>query len=236
MAKRSFGLSVIFCMAVSLFPIVSQLSAAQEPAQLPSCGVQGCHSPVPGVLRGIMIGLSPRPRMINIDTGKKLLVRYGDETKLVGEAKWSKVGKYRAVAITYIEKDGELFATRVSAKPETCDSMVSYTPKPDPAEFSLEEFKKVIATHPADKVILDVREKDELEDGAIPGSRNAPLSELKSRLSELPRDKEIVTHCVTGVRAEMASIILNDNGFNAHYLNAKIYFDNGKYSFRPPAE
>ncbi len=233
MVKRNIVIAVVFCISVGLFPMVSQLYA-QEPTMLPSCGVQGCHSPAPGVLRGIMIGLSPRPRMINIDTGKKMLVRYGDETKLQGVEKWSKIGKYRPIAITYIEKDGERFATIVSAKPEALASKISYTPKPDPTEFPLEEFKKVVATHPADKVILDVREKDELEDGVIPGSVNAPLSQLiQSNFSGVPKNKEIIAHCLTGVRAQMASIILNEHGFNARFLNAKINFEDGKYTYLP---
>ncbi|MEX2263785.1 MAG: rhodanese-like domain-containing protein [Bryobacteraceae bacterium] len=63
-------------------------------------------------------------------------------------------------------------------------------------------------------VYLDVREPRELsETGAIKGSVNIPLGQLESRLSELPKDKEIVTICQRGGRASRAAELLQKNGF-----------------------
>lgn len=58
--------------------------------------------------------------------------------------------------------------------------------------------------------------------GTIEGAMNIPVDELQGRLKELPKDKEIVTHCVTGLRAEMAYTILRNGGFNARFLNDKV--------------
>jgi rhodanese-related sulfurtransferase/DNA-binding transcriptional ArsR family regulator len=44
-------------------------------------------------------------------------------------------------------------------------------------------------------VLIDVRPEDEYELGHLPGALNIPLSQLVQRLSELPRDHEIVAYC-----------------------------------------
>jgi ArsR family transcriptional regulator len=43
--------------------------------------------------------------------------------------------------------------------------------------------------------VLDVRPNEEFELGHVPGAINIPTAELKRRLSELPRSKEIVAYC-----------------------------------------
>ena len=46
-----------------------------------------------------------------------------------------------------------------------------------------------------DAVVLDVRPADEYDGGHLPGAVHIPLDELGQRLSELPRDREIVAYC-----------------------------------------
>jgi len=43
--------------------------------------------------------------------------------------------------------------------------------------------------------LLDVRPEDEFALGHLPGALNLPLTELEQRLSELPRDQEIIAYC-----------------------------------------
>jgi len=43
--------------------------------------------------------------------------------------------------------------------------------------------------------VLDVRPVEEYQAGHIPGAKSIPLKELERRLSELPRDQEIVAYC-----------------------------------------
>jgi len=66
-----------------------------------------------------------------------------------------------------------------------------------------------------DGFILDVRETFELAVENIPGATNIPLGQLRARLSELPKDKEINVICRSGQRAYYATRILLQNGFNA---------------------
>lgn len=63
--------------------------------------------------------------------------------------------------------------------------------------------------------ILDVREPFELTVENVPGAVNIPLGQLRSRLNELPKDKEINVVCRSGGRAYFATRILLQNGFNA---------------------
>ncbi|MGA8050131.1 MAG: FAD-dependent oxidoreductase [Burkholderiales bacterium] len=67
--------------------------------------------------------------------------------------------------------------------------------------------------------LLDVRETVEL--AVEPESRavNIPLGQLRSRLGELPRDKEILVICRSGGRAYFATRILLQNGFKARTLS-----------------
>jgi rhodanese-related sulfurtransferase/DNA-binding transcriptional ArsR family regulator len=46
-----------------------------------------------------------------------------------------------------------------------------------------------------DVVVLDVRPSEEYEAGHIPGALSIPVTELRRRLKELPRRKEIVAYC-----------------------------------------
>ena len=61
---------------------------------------------------------------------------------------------------------------------------------------------------------LDVREPSEWAQMHIPGSVLVPLSQLKSRLGEIPKDREIVVVCLSGSRSLMALDILRSNGFS----------------------
>ncbi len=63
--------------------------------------------------------------------------------------------------------------------------------------------------------ILDVREPVELAVESVPGAVNIPLGQLRNRLNELPRDREIHVICRSGQRAYYATRILLQNGFKA---------------------
>jgi rhodanese-related sulfurtransferase len=60
--------------------------------------------------------------------------------------------------------------------------------------------------------VLDVREKDEVEKKRIPGSVWIPLGELKKRVHELDKSKEIAVHCESGLRSYKACLRLQHEG------------------------
>ena len=67
-------------------------------------------------------------------------------------------------------------------------------------------------------IILDVREKLELISGKLNDSINIPLSELRKRYTELPKDKEIWTYCAVGLRGYIASRFLTQKGYKVKNL------------------
>ena len=66
---------------------------------------------------------------------------------------------------------------------------------------------------------VDVRTKDEFSRGSIPGFINLPLNELRSRMSELPKDKEIILSCHSGQRSYIAQRMLLQHGFKVKNLD-----------------
>ena len=69
------------------------------------------------------------------------------------------------------------------------------------------------------QLLLDVRNPDEVLAGTIPGAMNIPLDQLRERLDELPRDKEILAFCQAGLRGYLACRILSLNGFSCRNLS-----------------
>jgi len=67
-------------------------------------------------------------------------------------------------------------------------------------------------------LLLDVREEAEVIAYAVPGSVNIPLGQLRDRLNELDRSKNIIILCAIGVRAYNAARILMQNGFKSVYV------------------
>jgi NADPH-dependent 2,4-dienoyl-CoA reductase/sulfur reductase-like enzyme/rhodanese-related sulfurtransferase len=63
--------------------------------------------------------------------------------------------------------------------------------------------------------LLDVREPMELAVENVPEALNIPIGQLRARLGELPRDREIHVICRSGQRAYIATRMLLQNGFKA---------------------
>ncbi len=80
-----------------------------------------------------------------------------------------------------------------------------------PAEISVDQ---AAAKREQGAFILDVREPQEWQEYHIPGSTLIPLGELPNRLSEVPKDREIVVVCRSGNRSRTGSEILAKNGFS----------------------
>jgi len=69
------------------------------------------------------------------------------------------------------------------------------------------------------KFLLDVRNPPELAVEQVAGALNIPLPELRARLGELPRDREILVICRSAQRAYYATRILLQNGFKARNIS-----------------
>ncbi|HEY4937224.1 MAG TPA: FAD-dependent oxidoreductase [Puia sp.] len=63
-------------------------------------------------------------------------------------------------------------------------------------------------------LLIDVRRADEFSAGSIPGAINIPVDDIRSRLQEIPADKNIYIYCEAGLRGYLAQRILKQNGYN----------------------
>jgi len=72
---------------------------------------------------------------------------------------------------------------------------------------------------PSAYTLLDIREEMEHMVFDIPGTVNIPLGELRSRMSELNKDDNIIVLCAIGVRSYNAARALMENGFK----NVQVY-------------
>lgn len=71
-----------------------------------------------------------------------------------------------------------------------------------------------------DVVVLDVRPREEYEQGHVPGAVSVPLDELEARLAALPRRSDVVAYCRGPycVLAPQAVELLRQRGFRARRL------------------
>ncbi|WP_256975664.1 rhodanese-like domain-containing protein [Paenibacillus sp. MY03] len=67
-------------------------------------------------------------------------------------------------------------------------------------------------TSTKDAIVIDVREPHEYKAGHMPGAKNLPLSQLSSRMNELPKDKPVFVYCQSGMRSKRAALIFKKNG------------------------
>ncbi len=65
-----------------------------------------------------------------------------------------------------------------------------------------------------DAFIVDVREEDEYGEGHLVNSVNVPLSELRERVDEIPKDKPVYLHCRSGQRSYNAVLALQGMGYS----------------------
>jgi rhodanese-related sulfurtransferase len=61
--------------------------------------------------------------------------------------------------------------------------------------------------------LIDVRTPAEWSEGRIDGAINLPLSQLPSRLDEVPAGRPLVLYCATGYRSAIATSLLQREGF-----------------------
>jgi glyoxylase-like metal-dependent hydrolase (beta-lactamase superfamily II) len=79
--------------------------------------------------------------------------------------------------------------------------------------IGLDELETLLAEDAVE--LLDVREKDERDEGYIPGSRNIPYRLLTMCCPDLPTERPVVTICESGARASIAASILRGRGYDA---------------------
>jgi rhodanese-related sulfurtransferase len=94
---------------------------------------------------------------------------------------------------------------------------------------------KTVQANRQDIQVLDVREDDEWTAGRIEGAVHIPLGELERRMSELDRNRPVVTVCRSGGRAGKAAEFLSGAGLQAGVMDGGVtQWANDKLAFTTP--
>ena len=76
------------------------------------------------------------------------------------------------------------------------------------------DWNKALEMSKAGAVLIDVRTPAEVAEGMVPGAINIPLQEIEQRLSEFPKDKDLLIYCRSGKSSMAASNFLIENGYD----------------------
>lgn len=102
-------------------------------------------------------------------------------------------------------------------------------------------FSKVRELVESGAYIIDVREKNEYEDGHLITAVNIPMSEIRERINEIPTNKTLYIHCKSGQRSYNVCLLLKHLGFenvynvSAGFLGISLfeYFNDKKLNRKP---
>ena len=182
MSKKYKGFYIYVCLVLAFVFVTSHVVSGQKPTIARGCSLPGCHTPQPNILQGHLKGVSARAEMLQIDTGVLWTVKFDDKTKTKNwDQPVGRLPRDREVVITYVEKDGELYATLVNVKrPLTID----------PAKvINAAQMKKIVEEKRA--VVIDARPAVRYHEGHIPGTTfSIWFAEFDKHLDKLPKDKD----------------------------------------------
>jgi len=126
--------------------------------------------------------------------------------------------RYKKVTLAKFPGVHEWKALGYDIKTGSAATEINYVRKLEPGQISIKNFEAALKSDAI--AVVDVRGPSEYNSGHFPGALNIGLDELPTRLNEIPRDKFVVVHCKTGVRGEMAYLLLKEKGFDVKYLKA----------------
>ncbi len=219
MRRKKALLFAVMLAITCLLPGVPPGAAEQKPTTARSCAAAGCHPPAERILRGNLAGISWNAKTIQINTGSQWLVRFDEDTRLIGAEKWSKLAKDKEIAIVTQERKGELYAISVSVKPPV---------KVAPGKLiSLDELSRLVAIGPerGNFVLVDSRPAARFSEGHIPGAvslYDADFDRLKDRLPK-DKDKPVVFYCAGSTCRLSASSARRAE--QAGYTKVRVFLD-----------
>lgn len=77
---------------------------------------------------------------------------------------------------------------------------------------------ETVLADPGRTLLVDVRTPTEFAAGRLPGAVNIPVDELRDRLAEIPRDRDVTVYCQVGQRGYLATRILLQHGYRVRNL------------------
>ena len=147
----------------------------------------------------------------------------------IGELQIGKLMIYEALEAEYskidIHKNPQCVICSVNpTQINLLENYESFCGVVDEAEISAKELKNKFASND-DFLLVDVREPEEFADSRIPGSVLIPVAGFidASAFKLLPRDKEIILHCHSGIRSATCLALIQSAGFtNSRHLSGGI--------------
>ncbi len=116
---------------------------------------------------------------------------------------------------------------------QAANTCVTPVPYPSTGSLSPSEARKLIGEH-KHLIVIDVRSREEFEQGHVPGARSFPIHDLSDNLKLVPAGPVLLL-CRTGRRAERAYNLIHDARPSQQlwYLEGRpTYFPDGTYSFQ----
>ena len=165
--------------------------------------------------------------------------------KVIFDKKTGEILGAQAVGKGGIDKRIDILATAIKASmtvEDLADLELSYAPPfssaKDPVNIAgyaasniMDGSAESVQWHEIDEllagggILIDVRDPGEVARGAIDGAINIPVNELRERLEEVPRDKDLYVSCQVGLRGYLAARILTGHGIKVKNLDGgyKLY-------------
>ena len=159
--------------------------------------------------------------------------------KLIFDKETGRIYGAQAVGKDGVDKRIDVIATAIKGGMTVLDLPdieIAYAPPyssaKDPVNMAgyaatniMEGMAETVQWHEIDEIVanggylLDVRSPGEVAKGAIKGSVNIPIDELRGRLDEIPQDKDLYVTCQVGMRGYLAARILEGNGISVKNLD-----------------
>lgn len=155
---------------------------------------------------------------------KARIIYYGDDPAVAEKM-------HRTMRANYVENgyilNGGLAAWKAKGYPVASNSLagkITYEGKTTlPGSMTVPDFEKIARDIPVDSAIIDVRSPSEwMKTGIVSEAVTIPIDTLSRRLSEVPKDKNLIVHCAAGNRALQVWRMLSDKGYtNVSWVDGK---------------
>lgn len=184
------GLIFMSIIVISLLLTSTIMAQTEKPTITPIC--KQCHQPEKNVIRGTLGNVSMKAETIQVQVGPAVwLFKFDDETKVVGAEAINKIKKDHEISVTFVEKDGKLYAVKVGVKPPA--------KLPEEKKMKTEELSKLVELGPekGNFVLIDSRPGPRYHEGHIPGAISIYDAEFDKHIDKLPKEKDklIIFYC-----------------------------------------
>jgi hypothetical protein len=186
--KNLFGVVMLMLGLILLASAV--MAQTEKPKIAPIC--KQCHTPKENVLLGTLGSVSKKAETVQVQVGPAVwLVKFDDNTKVVGAEAIGKIKKDHEISVAFTEKDGKLYAVSIGVKPPAKLA--------EEKKIKTDALAKLVALGPekGNFVLVDSRPGPRYHEGHIPGSILIYDAEFDKHIDKLPKEKDklLIFYC-----------------------------------------